>query len=48
MGGIKEQATQCFKNIQSILESTDHVMHDIVRITLFKVDPFIKTKGVGF
>jgi reactive intermediate/imine deaminase len=34
-GGIKEQTTQCFKNIQAILESIGHVMHDIVRITLF-------------
>lgn len=34
-GSIKEQATQCFNNIQAILESIDHVMNDVVRITLF-------------
>lgn len=34
-GGIKEQARQCFKNIKAIVESIDHVMSDIVRITIF-------------
>lgn len=34
-GGIKEQAEQCFKNIKAILESIDHVMSDVVRITVF-------------
>jgi len=34
-GGIKEQAGQCFKNIKAILESIDHVMDDVVRITIF-------------
>jgi reactive intermediate/imine deaminase len=34
-GGIKEQAKQCFKNIKSIVESIDHVMNDVVRITVF-------------
>ena len=34
-GGIKEQAKQCFKNIKAILDSIDHVMSDIVRITVF-------------
>ncbi|PWJ95347.1 reactive intermediate/imine deaminase [Flavobacterium araucananum] len=34
-GGIKEQAQQCFKNIKTILESIDHVMSDVVRITVF-------------
>ncbi len=34
-GGIKEQAKQCFKNIEAILESIDHVMSDVVRITVF-------------
>ena len=34
-GGIKEQAEQCFKNIKEIVESIDHVMSDIVRITVF-------------
>lgn len=34
-GGVKEQAGQCFSNIQAILESIGHVMNDVVRITLF-------------
>lgn len=34
-GGIKEQTNQCLKNIQAILESIDHVMDDIVRLTIF-------------
>lgn len=34
-GGVKEQAGQCLKNIQVILESIGHVMDDVVRITLF-------------
>lgn len=34
-GGVKEQAEQCFKNIEAILDSIGHVMSDIVRITVF-------------
>lgn len=34
-GGIKEQAEQCFNNIKAILDSIDHVMSDVVRITVF-------------
>ena len=34
-GGVKEQAAQCFKNIQAIVESIDHVMTDVIRITIF-------------
>ncbi|UVE16525.1 Rid family detoxifying hydrolase [Pseudomonas sp. LS44] len=34
-GGVKEQAGQCFKNIKAIVESIDHIMDDIVRITIF-------------
>ncbi|NMM65840.1 reactive intermediate/imine deaminase [Clostridium sp. P21] len=34
-GGVKEQAEQCFKNIKAIVESIDHVMSDVVRITIF-------------
>ena len=34
-GGVKEQAGQCFNNIKAILESIDHVMGDVVRITIF-------------
>lgn len=35
VGGVKEQAEQCFKNIEAIIESIDHVMSDVVRITVF-------------
>lgn len=34
-GGVKEQAEQCFKNIKAIVESIDHVMTDVVRISVF-------------
>ena len=34
-GGVKEQTEQCFKNIKAILDSIDHVMNDVVRITVF-------------
>ncbi len=34
-GGVKEQAEQCFKNIKAIVDSIDHVMTDVVRITVF-------------
>lgn len=34
-GGVKEQAKQCFKNIQQVLQSIAHVMSDVVRITVF-------------
>lgn len=34
-GGIKKQAEQCFKNIKAILDSIDHVMSDVIRITIF-------------
>ncbi|MBU3188295.1 Rid family detoxifying hydrolase [Clostridium bowmanii] len=37
-GGVKEQAKQCFKNIKAIVESIDHVMNDVVRITVFVVN----------
>jgi reactive intermediate/imine deaminase len=37
-GGLKEQARQCFTNIRAILESIDHVMDDVVRITIFLKD----------
>lgn len=37
-GGIKEQAEQCFNNIKAILASIDHVMSDVVRITVFVRD----------
>lgn len=34
-GGIKKQAIQCFENIKAILESIDHVMSDVVKITVY-------------
>lgn len=34
-GDVKAQAEQCFKNIKAIVESIDHVMEDVVRITIF-------------
>ncbi|WP_124060480.1 RidA family protein [Gordonibacter sp. Marseille-P4307] len=37
-GGIEAQAVQCFKNIKAVVESIDHVMNDIVRITVFVKD----------
>jgi reactive intermediate/imine deaminase len=37
-GSIKEQAEQCFNNIKAIVDSIDHVMSDIVRITVFVKD----------
>jgi len=33
-GGVKEQASQCLRNIKTILESTDHVMDDIVKVNI--------------
>ncbi|GKV69740.1 reactive intermediate/imine deaminase [Sporosarcina sp. NCCP-2716] len=37
-GGVREQAVQCFENIKAIVENLDHVMSDIVRITVFVTD----------
>jgi reactive intermediate/imine deaminase len=37
-GGIKEQAKQCLENIKAVIESTDHVMDDVVKITIFLKD----------
>ena len=34
-GGVKEQAEQCFKNIKAVVESIDHVLDDVVRVTVF-------------
>lgn len=34
-GGVQVQAEQCLKNIKAIVESIDHVMSDVVRITIF-------------
>lgn len=32
---VKEQAKQCLSNIKAIVESIDHVMDDVVKITVF-------------
>ncbi len=37
-GGIKEQTAQCFMNIKAIAESINHVMSDVVRVTIFAKD----------
>jgi reactive intermediate/imine deaminase len=37
-GGVREQATQCLANIKSIVEAIDHVMDDVIRITVFLKD----------
>lgn len=37
-GGVKEQATKCLENIKGIVEGIDHVMNDIVRITISVTD----------
>jgi reactive intermediate/imine deaminase len=34
-GGVKEQAKQCLVNIKAIVESIDHVMDDVVKITIY-------------
>ena len=34
-GGAKEQAEQCFKNIDAILKSIGHVMSDVMRLSVF-------------
>lgn len=34
-GGVREQAEQCFNNVKAIIESIDHVLTDVVRITIF-------------
>ena len=33
-GGVKEQAEQCLKNIKAIVESIDHAMDDVVKVTV--------------
>ncbi|WP_080797397.1 RidA family protein [Arabiibacter massiliensis] len=37
-GGIAEQADQCFANIEAIVDSIDHSLTDVVRITVFVRD----------
>ena len=37
-GGVLEQAAQAFANLESVVESIDHVLNDVVRITVFVKD----------
>ena len=37
-GGAAEQAEQCFKNLQAIVESIVHDMNDIIRVSIFLAD----------
>ncbi|MGX2943568.1 Rid family hydrolase [Enterococcus alishanensis] len=37
-GGVTEQAEQAFKNVAAIVQSIDHVMSDVVRLTIFVKD----------
>ena len=36
--GAAEQAEQCFKNLQAIVESIGHDMNDIIRVSIFLAD----------
>ncbi|MFC4950274.1 RidA family protein [Pseudonocardia sp. GCM10023141] len=37
-GGVKEQATQVLANIRAVVEAIDHVMDDVVRLSVFVTD----------
>ncbi len=37
-GGAAEQAEQCFKNLQAIVERIGHDMNDIIRVSIFLAD----------
>ncbi|BCA88051.1 reactive intermediate/imine deaminase [Adlercreutzia hattorii] len=37
-GGAAEQAEQCLKNLQAIVESIGHDMNDIIRVSIFLAD----------
>ena len=37
-GGAAEQAEQCFENLEAIVESIDHSLNDVARITVFVRD----------
>lgn len=37
-GGVKEQAKQSFENIKAIVTGMDHVMSDIVKVTVYVTD----------
>lgn len=34
-GGVKAQAEQCFKNIKAVVQSVDHTLEDVVRLSIF-------------
>ena len=34
-GGLKEQAVQCFNNIEKIVKSINHTLNDVVRLNIF-------------
>jgi len=35
VGGVKEQAEQCLKNIKAIVESIDHDLDDVVKVNIY-------------
>lgn len=37
-GGIAEQATQCLKNIEAIVNSIDHDLNDVIRLSIYLRD----------
>ncbi len=37
-GGAGEQADQCLKNLEAVVKSIDHVLDDVVRLTVFLAD----------
>ncbi|MEF9926163.1 MAG: Rid family hydrolase, partial [Raoultibacter sp.] len=37
-GGVKEQAEQCFKNLEAVVKSIDHELTDVARLTIFLGD----------
>lgn len=37
-GGVREQATQCFKNLAAVVESIEHDLTDVVRVSVFVTD----------
>ena len=37
-GGVLEQAEQCFENLEAIVESIDHSLNDVARLTVFVRD----------
>lgn len=37
-GGVQEQAAQCLNNIEAIVDAIDHVLTDVVRLTVFVKD----------